>query len=37
MRKHISRDCKCKFISKICNSNQKMSTVTIKSDGKIVR
>ena len=28
MREHISCDCKCKFNSTICNSNQKRNTKT---------
>ena len=29
MTKHISRDCKCKFNSTICNSSQKWNNVNV--------
>ena len=34
MTEHISRDCKFKFNSKICNSNQKWNNKTCQSECK---
>ena len=37
MTEHVSCDCKCKFNSKICNSNQKWNSKTCKCEGKNYR
>ena len=37
MTKHISCDCKCKFNSATCNSNQKLNTQTFPCEYKNYR
>ena len=37
MTKHISCDCKCKFNSATCNSNQKLNTQTFQCEYKNYR